>query len=274
MSNSSTIVPHSSIAGGNTKTPAKKQISPWRNVVFTLNNYTEEELSSISSIINKRCSLGIIGDEVGEEGTPHLQGYFEFKTKARPIGLFSNPRIHFEKRKGTRQQNIDYCSKEKVIFRLNVPEPYKVDISLNIWENYIKDKILDQEPDDRSIYWFWETEGCKGKTTFQKWIFQNYKNVIITSGKIADMKNSVLTYIQNTNMYPKYVLVNIPRVNCGNVSIAGLECIKDMFFYSPKYEGGQVCGPNPHIIVFANERPDYDKLSQDRWKVKNLEYDF
>ena len=87
--------------------------------------------------------------------------------------------------------------------------------------------------------------------------------MIITSGKIADMKNSVLTYIQSTNMYPKYVLVNIPRVNNGNVSIAGLECIKDMFFYSPKYEGGQVCGANPHIIVFANEEPEYHKLSAD-----------
>jgi len=98
--------------------------------------------------------------------------------------------------------------------------------------------------------------------------------VIITSGKIADMKNSVLTYIQNTNMYPKYVLVNIPRVNNGNVSIAGLECIKDMFFYSPKYEGGQVCGPSPHIICFANEEPEYHKLSADRLKVYNLSNDF
>ncbi|AXH74784.1 MAG: putative viral replication protein [Cressdnaviricota sp.] len=272
MQNSSTIVPQSSIAGGNTKTPAKKQISPSKRWCFTLNNYTPKEVSSITYIIKTRCSLGIIGDEVGHEGTPHLQGYFEFQTKARPIGIFGNGRIHFEKCKGNRQKNIDYCSKEgKVIFRHNIPDPYNIDISLNKWETFIKDEILDTEPDDRSIYWFWEEEGCAGKTTFQKWIFLNYQNVIITSGKIADMKNSVLTYIQNTNMYPKYVLVNIPRVNNGNVSIAGLECIKDMFFYSPKYEGGQVCGPNPHIIVFANEEPDYEKLSQDRWKVHNLQ---
>lgn len=274
MSNSSTIVPLSSKAGGNTKSPAKKQISPAKRWCFTLNNYNPKELSSISSIIRTRCSLGIIGDEIGENKTPHLQGYFELKFKGRPKGLFNNERIHFEKCKGNRQKNIEYCSKEKVIFRHNIPEPYKIDISLNVWEIFIKDKILDQKPDDRSIYWFWEEDGCAGKTTFQKWIFQNYPNVIITSGKIGDMKNCVLTYIQNTNMYPKYVLVNIPRVNNGNVSIAGLECIKDMFFYSPKYEGGQVCGPSPHIICFANEEPEYHKLSADRLKVYNLSNDF
>ena len=275
MSNSSTIVPLSSKAGGNTKTPAKKQISPSKRWCFTLNNYTPEDISSITYIIKYRCSLGIIGCEVGAEGTPHLQGYFEFNKKSRPKGIFGNERIHFEKCKGNRNANIEYCSKEgNVCFRHNVPEPYKVDISLNIWEQFIKDDILDQKPDDRSIYWFWEETGCAGKTTFQKWIFQNYPNVIITSGKIGDMKNCVLTYIQNTNMYPKYVLVNIPRVNNGNVSIAGLECIKDMFFYSPKYEGGQVCGPNPHIIVFANEEPEYHKLSEDRLKVYNLKDNF
>jgi len=273
--NSSTIVPHSSKGEGNTISSPKKQISPAKRWCFTLNNYTSEEISSISSMINNKCSLGIIGAEVGEQGTPHLQGYFEFKFKARPIGVFNNKRIQFFKCKGNTKSNIDYCSKEgNVIFRLNVPEPYKVDISLNIWECFIKDKILEQKPDDRSIYWFWENDGCAGKTTFQKWIFLNYPNVIITSGKIADMKMSVLTYIQNTNMYPKVVLVNIPRVNRGCVSIAGLECIKDMFFYSNKYEGGQVCGPNPHIVVFSNEEPPYHKLSEDRLKVYNISNDF
>lgn len=40
-----------------------------------------------------------------------------------------------------------------------------------------------------------------------------------------------------------------------------------MLFYSGKYEGGMVCGPSPHLCIFANERPDLIKLSSDRWKV-------
>ena len=50
------------------------------------------------------------------------------------------------------------------------------------------------------------------------------------------------------------------------MSIAALESIKDMFFYSGKYEGGMVCGPNPHVMVFANEPPEYGILSKDRVK--------
>jgi hypothetical protein len=51
------------------------------------------------------------------------------------------------------------------------------------------------------------------------------------------------------------------------VSFQGLEEIKDMLFYSGKYEGGMVCGPCPHMCIFANEPPELEKFSSDRWKV-------
>ncbi len=259
---------------GNTSSSPKKQISPAKRWLFVLNNYTENEISSIVPIIKDTCVLGIIGKEVGEKGTPHLQGYIEFKKKARPVGVFQNKRIHFKPCKGNRKSNIDYCSKDDdVILWWGCEKPYKVSIELFPWQKWIKKNILDVQPDDRSIYWFWETKGCAGKTTFQKWIYQNYTDVIMTAGRIDDMKNGVLTYMNTKGKTPKIVLVNIPRVNSNHCSIAGLECIKDMWFYSPKYEGGMVCGANPHILVFANEEPDYEKLSGDRLKVYNLKKD-
>ena len=64
---------------------------------------------------------------------------------------------------------------------------YKIEIELQSWQKRTC-AILDTPPDDRFIWWLWEPYGGLGKTTFQKWIYQNYKGVMISGGKAADMK--------------------------------------------------------------------------------------
>lgn len=257
---------------GNTSTsPSRKVVNPCIRWCFTLNNWTEEELSSICSICSVECRYAVVGQEVGEKGTPHLQGYIEFKTKKRPIKIFGIKRIHWEVAKFSKEHNTNYCKKDGKYFMH--PKEYKIKLpNMYGWERDII-KILEEEPDDRSIYWFWETEGCKGKTTFQKWIFQNYDRVLCLSGKGSDMKNGIVQYKNKTCFLPKVVLINIPRSSSGFVSYTGMEEIKDMWFYSGKYEGGMVCGPNPHVLVFSNAEPDYEKMSGDRWKVRDLGYE-
>ena len=51
------------------------------------------------------------------------------------------------------------------------------------------------------------------------------------------------------------------------ISYDGIEEIKDMMFYSGKYEGGMVVGKCPRFIVFANNPPIFEKMSADRWRV-------
>lgn len=46
---------------------------------FTLNNYTAEEEGSMMDALAEQCIYLIVGKEVGEEGTPHLQGYLGLK---------------------------------------------------------------------------------------------------------------------------------------------------------------------------------------------------
>ena len=75
---------------------------------FTLNNYT--------NLIEKieQAKRWVIGEEIGEQGTKHLQGYVEFKTKIRfntvknrlPNGA------HIEPANGSPEQNYNYCIKE------------------------------------------------------------------------------------------------------------------------------------------------------------------
>lgn len=55
----------------------------------------------------------VFGKEVGEEGTPHLQGYLEAKNSVDFDSLKrAFPMIHWEKAKGSKQANLCYCTKE------------------------------------------------------------------------------------------------------------------------------------------------------------------
>lgn len=83
-----------------------------QKVCFTLNNYTEEEYATILSF-SEKCTFLVIGKEVGENNTPHLQGYANITKRTRFSALKKLlPRAHFERAKGTDQQNLTYCTKQ------------------------------------------------------------------------------------------------------------------------------------------------------------------
>jgi len=97
-------------------TSAPQKSEKWRNVVFTVNNYSKEDWLKICSYSgqNEGISYIIVAHEVGEEGTRHLQGYAEFSNSRSTGVAFSNfiklfGKGHFEKRMGTAQQASDYC---------------------------------------------------------------------------------------------------------------------------------------------------------------------
>ncbi len=74
---------------------------------FTINNYTEADTPN-----ENLFTYIVIGREVGEDGTPHLQGYCVFKTRKRLSGAKKVfPRAHLEIKKGTAKQASDYCKK-------------------------------------------------------------------------------------------------------------------------------------------------------------------
>lgn len=85
-------------------------MSQGRNWCFTLNNYTEDEVASIQALEVKYI---IYGKEVGENGTPHLQGFINFDKPTRLAACKKiNERAHWEICKGSSEQNITYCSKQ------------------------------------------------------------------------------------------------------------------------------------------------------------------
>jgi len=83
-----------------------------RSFAFTWNNYTSENVVFIKQYITDNARYGCFGKEIGEEGTPHLQGYIQFENPRSMKKLIKDLKgCHIEICKGNKKQNIDYCSK-------------------------------------------------------------------------------------------------------------------------------------------------------------------
>lgn len=80
---------------------------------LTLNNYDEEQFLEAEAFAISFCTYGIIGEEVGESGTPHLQMFFHTKKPERFSAIKKHfPSAHIERGKGGCYQNFQYCSKD------------------------------------------------------------------------------------------------------------------------------------------------------------------
>ena len=78
-----------------------------RSWTFTENNPTPQMLTAYETL---SADFIIYAPEVGESGTPHLQGYFEMPLQTTMSALKKklSKTAHFEAAKGTAQQNINY----------------------------------------------------------------------------------------------------------------------------------------------------------------------
>lgn len=88
---------------------------------FTKNNYTDVDVQRLSDDqLMRMLKYWCFGKEVGENGTPHLQGYLEFPNDQKLRISAAQKRLQDEglngfailPARGTAQQNITYCSKD------------------------------------------------------------------------------------------------------------------------------------------------------------------
>lgn len=93
-------------------------MSAARNWCFTLNNFNEDDLErfdDLGSQIGSNIKYLIIGREVGENGTHHLQGFIQFTKKIRlgQVKGYVGERAHCEIMRGTSTQASMYCKKDQ-----------------------------------------------------------------------------------------------------------------------------------------------------------------
>lgn len=262
------------------KKPSDEKQKCWR---FSTAVYDEDDHKKMQDypMFTYYCS----GKEVcPETGNIHWQTYFETKKtrlstlfRAFPKTTFRNTHGKLLESKGSWQDNKAYCHKDGVDLLERgegkgegPPNPYvnpKIEDKLYHWQKKLVE-VWDQ-PADRRIYWIWSKHGSAGKTTFGKHLLHYYKDTIIVGGKAHDIRNAVIQYHEKTKRWPKRVIINIPRDH-DRIDYEGFENVKDMFFYSGKYEGGMVSQEPCHVVVFANEHPNVKKMSLDRWAIYQI----
>lgn len=273
------VMDATTISGGNTGISSssssdlgntRPQISPSKHWCFTWNNAPEgsEDLIMLNDKVSKYC----FQEEIGDSGTYHFQGYLEFNRKIRPMSVFKQGTIHWEKCRDIKASKA-YCS-----------DATKRKIGGRLWENCLPARVIDplegkqlyqwqaktneiikEEPDDRTIHWIWESAGCTGKTSFIKHRLMNpgLSTCTYVMGGSKDVKYALIQMAE----IPKTVFVDLSRTVEGFVSYQMLEEVKNGLIFSTKYESGMKLYNPPHLIVMANFPPEFSKLSLDRWKV-------
>jgi len=80
-----------------------------RGFVFTCNNYTLEHEERVRKLVSRWL---LYGREIGESGTPHLQGVIWFQNPRSLGSLIKKlPGFHLAVARGTAEENEEYCSK-------------------------------------------------------------------------------------------------------------------------------------------------------------------
>lgn len=131
------------------------------------------------------------------------------------------------------------------------------------WQKDLYDTLM-EEPDDRTVTWIVDKIGGKGKSLFCKWISWKHDDVLsCTMNKSAD----ILTLVEEK--YKTY-LIDLPRsYDVKYCPFNAIEQIKNGYVTEGKLKktARKLFFAPPHIVIFSNELPDLNKLSNDRWNI-------
>lgn len=123
---------------------------------------------------------------------------------------------------------------------------------------------LDGEPDDRSVLFYVDVDGGKGKSWFQAWYLSKYpeKVQVLSAGKRDDVAHAV-------DKSKSVFFFNVPRGGMEYFPYTILEQMKDRMVFSPKYNSGtKFLHKRPHVVVFCNEDPQLDRMTTDRYDIR------
>lgn len=263
-------IEHTIDGNTNINLSTKRQCEQRKTWFFTFNNYTLEDIEQIERVLRDLNIAYIFQEELSESKTQHLQGFIKSDKRIRWTELKLSKKIHWEKCINEKA-SIAYCSKDETRngkifkYKIKIEEPLRLITPSKGWQKNIIEMIK-EEADDRKIYWYVDEVGGIGKSCLSKYLCAKHEALCLM-GKSSDMKYGIIAYKQKFKIYPKVVILDIARETQNKISYSGIEQVKNGCFFNTKYECDMVLMNPPHIIIFSNFEPDYEKLSKDRFIV-------
>ena len=133
------------------------------------------------------------------------------------------------------------------------------------WQQQLETE-MNAEADDRSVLFYYDPNGGKGKTWFQQYMLTKYPEQVqvLSIGKRDDLAHVV---DETKSMF----FFNVPRGGMEFFQYVICEQLKDRMVFSPKYNSRtKYFRTNVHVVVFCNEYPDDSKMSRGRMVIREL----
>lgn len=150
-------------------------------------------------------------------------------------------------------------------FEALAPHPVIQEGELRDWQAELEEELL-KEADDRTVTFYVDDEGNKGKSWFIRYMISKYPEdvQVMAPGKLQDMAYAVDT---NKRIY----LFNVARGQMEYLQYSILESLKDRMVLSTKYRPcTKLLRYKCHVVVMCNEEPDRTKMSRDRYDCRAI----
>lgn len=133
------------------------------------------------------------------------------------------------------------------------------------WQASLKQR-LEEDPDDRKIFFIVDEQGGRGKSWFVRWFLDLHptETQLFRPAKVTDLAHAIKTHT-------KWFLFDVPRTGMQFLQYQVLEQLKDRVIFSPKYNSTtKFLTSVPHVVVFCNEHPDESQMTHDRYHYINF----
>lgn len=203
---------------------------------FTVNNYTDANVDHVSSLVGEGggdVTFVIFGKEVGESGTPHLQGFISFKTRKRlqQVQTLFGCNPHLEVSRNV-PKSIAYCEKDSDVYEFGT-RPCKAGArrDLDAFKEDVKAGMLDLKSirDTHSEVYAKYTRFCL------EYIQDNYPQKVMEDHELREWQEQLKTILDGEPDDRTVHFVVDETGNSGKTWFA--------HWYSQKHENCQVLLP-------------------------------